>query len=65
MGVIIFAMFWDSVEITQYKLKKRNFLSIEFFVLWPTTFCKMFEKMCSKITMVGVRTWTPLANNTM
>jgi hypothetical protein len=46
-------------------LEKEILFSIEFFVLWSTILYKLFGKICSKITMVEVQTWTPLKNNTM
>jgi hypothetical protein len=44
---------------------EKKFFSSEFFVLWSTILCKEFGKICSKITMVEVQTWTPLENSTM
>jgi hypothetical protein len=52
-------------KITQYKLEKIIFFLIELILLWSTILCNFLEKICSKITMVEVQTWTPLENNTM
>jgi uncharacterized membrane protein YjdF len=60
---IVFSQIYFGIR--QYKLEQGNFFLIEFFVLWSTILCKTFEKICFKITMVEVQTWTPLQNNTM
>jgi hypothetical protein len=52
-------------EITQYKFEKIIFFLIELILLWSTILCIFKKKLCSKITMVEVQTWTPLENNTM
>jgi hypothetical protein len=67
-----FSTYWHTffstiniLGITQYKLEKRILFFIWIFCVISTILYKKIGKICSKITMVEVQTWTPLENSTM
>jgi len=58
--------FWHKYTLESHNISwKKYFLIIQLFMLWSTILCKIFGKICFKITMVEVQTWTPLGNSIM
>jgi hypothetical protein len=51
--------------IKQYKLEKQILFWLNSLCYGLPYYAKLFWKICSKITMVEVQTWTPLDNSTM
>jgi hypothetical protein len=49
MGVIIFAMFWHNVEITQYKLEKKNSFQLNSLCYGLPHYVKCLKKYAPKL----------------